>query len=125
MTTPGRNMALPYFGQRLASRVSRTNIVVLDPGLAAELPSSGGFSMKEGGYIPCSEPDTRGSEPNHAVAGSVYRDPHTGLTVLCTRSGSGGLSVHGRELIVVPRGVDRRRTENARSWHAAGTARSA
>lgn len=114
----------PYSGQRLASSVSDTNIVVLDPGSATELPSSGGYPMRPGRYIPCSLPGTRSTEPADTVSGSVYEDPDTGLTVLCTRSGAGVLAVHGRELVRVPRAVYRLRADNVRKRHAADTARA-
>nr|BFE36754.1 hypothetical protein GCM10010200_090050 [Actinomadura rugatobispora] len=107
-------MGRPYSGQRLASSVSDTNIVVLDPGSATEPPSSGGSPMRPGRYLPCSLPATRRTEPVDTVSGSVYEDPATGLTVLCTRSGAGALAVHGRELVMVPRTVYRLRADNVR-----------
>ena len=118
-------MRRPYGGQRLESSVGSTCIVVLEPGSATVAPTSGGRPMRPGRYLPCSGTAeyARAAEP--AVAGSTYRDPVTGMTVLCVRSGPGVLAVHGRELVRVPRAVDRARPGRAGGWHAADTARSA
>jgi hypothetical protein len=100
MTGPGANRTPPYGGQRLASSVCSTNVVVLDPGSAAELPSCGRSPMRQGVLIPCSAPDRPGPGPVCTVAGSIYWDEMTGMKVRCTRSGSGLLTLQGREMVI-------------------------
>jgi hypothetical protein len=77
---------LLYVGRRLASSVCRTNVVVLDPGSATEVPRC----------------DRAGRETVTTVAGSIYWDEATRMKVQCTRSGSGRLSLQGREMVVLP-----------------------
>jgi hypothetical protein len=99
MTVLGANRALPYVGQRLASTVCDTNVVVLDPGSSIEAPRCGGAPMRQGARIPCAEPDRPRPESVHTVAGSVYWDETTGMKLRCTRSGSGLLTLHGRAMV--------------------------
>jgi hypothetical protein len=101
MTAPGADGVLPHVGQRLESSVCRTNVVVLDPGSATEVPSCGGAHMNPGSLIPCSDPDRPGRGSVHTVAGLVYWDETTRMKLRCTRSGSGLLSVHGREMVAL------------------------
>ena len=120
----GSETGRPFSGQRLASAVGRTCIVVLDAGTATEAPTAGGHPMRRGRYIPCSEQvDDRKLAP--VVAGCMYRDAVSGLTVLCTRSGNETLAVHGRELLRVPRTPRRDAVGGMVGWHAADTARLA
>ncbi len=100
MTVLGATRALPYVGQRFASNVCNTNVVVLDPGSSTEAPSCGGAPMRQGARIPCAEPDRPGPGSVHTVAGSVYWDETTGMKLRCTRSGSGLLALHGRAMVV-------------------------
>jgi hypothetical protein len=100
MTGPGANRAPLFAGQRLASSVCSTNVVVLDPGSATGLPSCGGSPMRQGALIPCSAPDRPGPGPVRTVAGSIYWDEMTGMKVRCTRSGSGLLTLQGREMVM-------------------------
>jgi hypothetical protein len=67
--------------------------------------------MDQGPPIPCSEPDRPGSGPVRTLAGSIYRDETTGMTVRCTRSGAGRLTLQGREMVLQsapPVGASRR-----------------
>ena len=100
MTVLGAKSALPYAGQRLASIVCNTNVVVLDPGSSIEAPRCGWAPMRQGARIPCAEPDRPRPESVHTVAGSVYWDETTGMKLRCTRSGSGLLTLHGRAMLV-------------------------
>jgi hypothetical protein len=113
MTASGANDALLYLGQRLKSSLCSTHVVVLDPGSATEVPLCGGAQMKPGALIPCSEPDRPVSGSVRTERGSVYSDETTGLKLRCTRSGSGMLSVHGREMFVLPPAPTRRPLERA------------
>jgi nitrite reductase/ring-hydroxylating ferredoxin subunit len=85
-------------GLRLASAVGDANFVVLDPGAATERPRMDGRPMVSGRYVPCSAID-RPATGDGVRAGTVYRDPLTGLTLLCTLSGAGTPTAYGRELV--------------------------
>src|SRR5712671_6715388 len=100
MTMPGTTGALPHEGQQLESSVCSTNVVVLDPGSSTEVPGCGGSPMRRGAVIRCSEPDRPGPGPVRTTAGSIYWDETTGMRVRCTRSGSGLLTLHGREMVL-------------------------
>jgi hypothetical protein len=101
-------------GQRLTSSVCSTNVVVLDPGSAAGLPSCGGAPMRQGALIPCSAPDRPGPAPVRTVAGSIYWDEMTGMKVRCTRSGSGLLTLQGREMVAQSPAPHRRALQEER-----------
>jgi hypothetical protein len=102
LTVSDASRPLLYVGQRLASSVCRTNVVVLDPGSATEVPRCGTVQMGPGSLVPCSVPDRAGRETVTTVAGSIYWDEATRMKVQCTRSGSGRLSLQGREMVVLP-----------------------
>jgi hypothetical protein len=108
MTKPGASRELVYVGQRFESSVCSTKVVALDPGSAAEVPSCGGAPMRQGAFIPCSEPDQPSPESVHSVAGSIYWDQVTGMKLRCTRSGSGLLTLHARVMVILPPSPHRR-----------------
>jgi hypothetical protein len=109
MTAFEAHGTLLHVGQRLASSVCSTNVVVLDPGSATEPPTCGGAQMKAGSLIPCSDGDKPCSDmPVHSVAGSIYWDEATGTQLQCTRSGSGDLRMHGSRMVVVAPTLRRR-----------------
>lgn len=102
-TTPALDDSMSLAGQRLASRVCATNIIVLQAGRARAVPECGGVPMVSGLPIPCGEPEPGVRDAAETVAGTVYADPATGLLVRCTRSGSGRLTLEGRPLRLVQR----------------------
>jgi hypothetical protein len=88
-------------GQRLASAACSVNVIVTDPGTADEVPHCGSEQMQPGPFIRCSEPDWPGAGSARTLAGVVYWDATTGLKLACTRSGSGVLSLSGREMVAL------------------------
>ena len=90
-----------HVGQRLACSTGTTNVVVLDAGAAVHAPRCAGERMLPGGCIPCSRPDRSARQPADLYAGTIYADEQSGLRVLCTRSGSGPITVDDRELRAV------------------------
>ena len=76
-------------GQRLASAVCSTNVVVLAVGSCAQIPECDDLPMRQGPIIPCYETDATHPGDLHTLAGNVYFDLATGLTLRCTRSGTG------------------------------------
>jgi hypothetical protein len=85
-------------GQRFASNVCSTNVVLLDAGSASALPECGGVPMQPSSIIACSTP-AASDEPVQTVGGLIYLDPVTGMALRCTRSGLGRLTLEGREMI--------------------------
>jgi len=82
-------------GQRLASQVCSTNVIVLQTGDARTVPECGGLPMVPGRPVPCSDTGQRAGE-SQALAGTIYEDVATGLIVRCTISGPGRLTLEGR-----------------------------
>jgi hypothetical protein len=111
---PRASGAVVYVGQGFTSSVCSTNVVVLDPGSAREVPAYGGSATSPGVFIPCGEADRPGQGFVHTVVDLVYWDETTGMKLRCTRSGSGLLSVQGHETVALSRA--------ARRWGRQGTA---
>jgi hypothetical protein len=101
MTADRMDAAVLRVGQRFESAVCSTNVIVLDPGTARELPTCGGKPMRPGSLIRCSAQDQRDPVSVRMTAGVVYSDAMTGLKLACTRSGSGVLGVAGREMVAL------------------------
>src|SRR5258708_9110234 len=78
MTVLGATRALPYVGQRFASNVCNTNVVVLDPGSSTEAPSCGGAPVRQGARVSCAEPDRPGPRSVPTGAGSGFSGETTG-----------------------------------------------
>lgn len=97
-------MDSPVVGQQLRSQVCTTRIVVLELGTADATPHCGDVPMCPAPAPPCSEAVEADGRTGATVAGTIYRDGVTGLTVRCTRSGAGTLSVAGHPMTVVEPG---------------------
>jgi hypothetical protein len=63
--------------------------------------------MSPGVLIPCGLADRPSQGSVRTVAGLVYWDETTVLTLRCTRSGSGLLSVQGHEMVALSRAARR------------------
>jgi hypothetical protein len=84
-------------GKRLRSSVCETEIIIVQaPDIPVEF-SCGGRPMTE-------ESERAGAPAPGADGGTLlgkrYVDDPTGLEVLCTKPGAGGLAVDGRELTI-------------------------
>jgi hypothetical protein len=85
-------------GQRFECLTCSIHVILLDPGSSADVPCCGGLPMRTGRPIPCSEVGSSVSDHPAILAGDIYKDARTGLTVQCTRTGYGPLSLYGRVL---------------------------
>jgi hypothetical protein len=89
-------------GMTVTSPVGSTSVIVLRVGNATHPPFTDGREMAPGRPTPCGIRVRRGERTVQTVAGRRYVDPPTGLTVQCTRSGSGWLSYDGRRMMMMP-----------------------
>lgn len=80
-------------GSRLVSAVSMTEVIVVRG--AEVVLECGGVPMLEGATGAAEVADL----PGETMLGKRYTDATSGLLVLCTKPGSGQLSVEERELV--------------------------
>ena len=84
-------------GQRLRSAVCDTEIIVLRvPAAPVELSCGGSAMTADSGPAGSLRPGAEGG----TLLGKRYVDEKTGLEVLCTRAGAGGLAADGRDLTI-------------------------
>jgi hypothetical protein len=84
-------------GKRLRSKVSDTEIIVVQSPAAPVELSCGGQPMTADLATAAADASTT---ENDAVLGKRYVDTDTGLEVLCTKAGPGVLSADGRQLTI-------------------------
>jgi hypothetical protein len=85
-------------GQRFECLTCSLHVIILDPGSSADVLCCGGLPMRTGKPMPCGEVGSSVSGHPAILAGDIYKDARTGLTVQCTRTGGGPLSLYGRVL---------------------------
>jgi hypothetical protein len=84
-------------GQRLRSAVCDTEVIVLRvPEAPVELSCGGSPMTANSGPAGSPRPGAGGG----TLLGKRYVDEKTGLEVLCTRPGAGGLAADGRDLTI-------------------------
>jgi hypothetical protein len=84
-------------GARLRSTVCATTAVVVRAAAPDAVVECGGAPMAEGPGDPGTGTVAAGADGG-TLLGKRYQDETTGLELLCTKSGAGGLSVDGRPL---------------------------
>jgi len=88
-------------GTRWRSTVSPVEVIVVRPPAAAAILLCGGEPMVDVRAGPGAS-RAGGETTDSCVIGGRYYDEPTGLEVLCTKGGSGSLSVEGRALAAKP-----------------------
>lgn len=96
------------YGDVLCNRASNARFMVIDPGGALGMPSVDGIPMSRGTRQPCG---AVGEAPPDGEfrGGHRYRDPISGLTLLCIWPGRGVLCYGDRQMTPEPNGGHRSR----------------